>query len=717
MDKNKCNSCGKPKCSCKNKEFTKAVIEIDNPEQITLMRRVTIPASMGDDTTVPPVVGKYHNVLLYYEANHKSYLYSSDGIPTLLANGLTDYEQAVNLPEINGVTLFGNKNGEDLGLQNKLVAGDGVDIDSDNTISISDIEQYAHFFDTVADMKAADLADGDFARTGGFHTLNDKGGALYKITNTGTANEMDVIAIGSTLFANLIQPAETTPEMFGAYGDDTHDDKDSIQTAITNSNVVNFKTSATYNVSTALTLHSNLKLIGNGCKIRGTAGSIWLFSGNNLDNLDIGGFDVGSVQRSCRIMDTTRLKYHDMVISTTEWGMSLERVEDFVVENITFNQVRTTSYSNKDGVHINGGKHGVIRNIVGTTDDDMIALNAAEHGLNYVGGPIIDIDISHVVTRNAQDHGGSNSTYRGVRISCTDHDIDKIRIHDCDISTDYQECVYMSYLEGYDTGILGDITIENCCFTKNHNRATSIINAEKTYKSLTIKNCKFIYKGSGAGSMISEKTYAGTCKNLTIENVEMIGEQTSNDAGTILLKNGKDNIVMRNVQITIPADYRKGIITVDGSLYKNITIDNCNINSGYYFIRVRSSATVNNLKVNNINEDSGADAFIEINAQCKNIMVNNCTSTATNAIEITEDQTATTTISANNFTSIGHIRSLNVGSHTANIRILNGIITNFEPLIAQVGDRFIYTTSSNYSTGTCTPKIYSNSGWRSFTIS
>ena len=118
MDKNKCNSCGEAphKCSCKNKDFTKAVIEIDNPEQITLMRRVVIPASMGDDTTVPPIVGKYHNVLLYYEANSKSYLYSSDGIPTQLVNGVTDYEQAVNLPQINGVTLLGNKSAADLEL-------------------------------------------------------------------------------------------------------------------------------------------------------------------------------------------------------------------------------------------------------------------------------------------------------------------------------------------------------------------------------------------------------------------------------------------------------------------------------------------------------------------------------------------------------------------------------------------------------------------------
>lgn len=116
MDKNKCNSCGKTECACKNKDFTKAVIEIDNPGQITMMRKVVIPASMGDDTTVPPVVGKYHNVLLYYEANSKSYLYSSDGIPTQLVNGITNYEDATNLPQINGVTLLEDKSAADLGL-------------------------------------------------------------------------------------------------------------------------------------------------------------------------------------------------------------------------------------------------------------------------------------------------------------------------------------------------------------------------------------------------------------------------------------------------------------------------------------------------------------------------------------------------------------------------------------------------------------------------
>lgn len=78
-----CESCGeKPKNTAK--DFTKAVIEINNPETLILLRKVVIPASMGDETNVPVTIGKYHNVVLQYEVNDHIYLYSSDGIPTAI---------------------------------------------------------------------------------------------------------------------------------------------------------------------------------------------------------------------------------------------------------------------------------------------------------------------------------------------------------------------------------------------------------------------------------------------------------------------------------------------------------------------------------------------------------------------------------------------------------------------------------------------------------
>ena len=91
-----CESCGeKPKHTAK--DFTKAVIEINNPETLVLFRKVVIPASMGDETSVPAAIGKYHNVLLVYEANNHAYLYSSDGIPTLLTSDVAqDLEEKIN---------------------------------------------------------------------------------------------------------------------------------------------------------------------------------------------------------------------------------------------------------------------------------------------------------------------------------------------------------------------------------------------------------------------------------------------------------------------------------------------------------------------------------------------------------------------------------------------------------------------------------------------
>lgn len=76
-----CDACGeKPKKM--NNGFPKAVVEINNPETLVLLRKVVVPASMGDETTFPPAIGKYFNVLLHYEVSGSNYLYSSDGIPT-----------------------------------------------------------------------------------------------------------------------------------------------------------------------------------------------------------------------------------------------------------------------------------------------------------------------------------------------------------------------------------------------------------------------------------------------------------------------------------------------------------------------------------------------------------------------------------------------------------------------------------------------------------
>lgn len=80
MHKNKPCTGEKGNCFCLP---PKAVpVEVDGCP--ILFRKVTIPASVGDEETDPPTPGRYRNVLLTYEAGGHAYMYSSDGIPTQL---------------------------------------------------------------------------------------------------------------------------------------------------------------------------------------------------------------------------------------------------------------------------------------------------------------------------------------------------------------------------------------------------------------------------------------------------------------------------------------------------------------------------------------------------------------------------------------------------------------------------------------------------------
>ena len=334
MDKNKCTSCGEaPKCSCKNKEFTKAVIEINNPEEtITLMRKVVIPASMGDDTTVPPTVGKYKNVLLYYEANSKSYLYSSDGIPTLLANGLTDYEQAVNLPQINGVELIGNKTLNDLGVK-------------------------VYFFDAVSDMKAsADLINGDYVKTYGYYAKNDEGGAFYKISSTAPSGYYETLNSG--LYAELIIEDAMNVKQFGAKGDGISDDTTAIQTALDNCLNIDVPT-GTYmiNALTKINLNSNNRLrLDNDATIKAITNDATSYAVLWLE-------DVTNVEISGGTIEGDRLTHTG---STGEWGHCirlLNACDEIYIHDINLINawgdgldVKTTGSVRTARVHVNNAR-------------------------------------------------------------------------------------------------------------------------------------------------------------------------------------------------------------------------------------------------------------------------------------------------------------------------------------------------------------------------
>ena len=126
-------------------------------------------------------------------------------------------------------------------------------------------------FDTVADMKAsANLIDGSFAQTLGYHAKNDGGAGLYKIrnvTNDDVIDEGSIIEMNDSqnqLVAELIG-ADLNVHQFGAYGDGAHNDTQAFVNYINFANTINLLPK-TYKLSN-LNIAKDATINGNGATL------------------------------------------------------------------------------------------------------------------------------------------------------------------------------------------------------------------------------------------------------------------------------------------------------------------------------------------------------------------------------------------------------------------------------------------------------------------
>ena len=192
-------------------------------------------------------------------------------------------------------------------------------------------------FDTVADMKqATNLVNGSYARTLGFNTINDGGGAVYYITDTGTANEMDVIAIG-TLRANLVLPAIVTPEMFGASGgaDDTNYLKRCFAVA------KNIKFNNDYTITDRIDILSDTSLDGNSHTI----------TNNTAVNCFRATSQSGITVKNLKIVG-------DNTVSEAQIGLNFTSCTNIIVNNVDI------QHTGGDGVYFNLCSDCVLQNAV-----------------------------------------------------------------------------------------------------------------------------------------------------------------------------------------------------------------------------------------------------------------------------------------------------------------------------------------------------------------
>lgn len=88
-------------CSCEKPDKGGKCFPEKIVERPILFRLVKIASTIGDETAYPPTVGLYRNVLLNYEANNHSYMYSSDGIPVFLETSVPQsiYDDLNNLQQ------------------------------------------------------------------------------------------------------------------------------------------------------------------------------------------------------------------------------------------------------------------------------------------------------------------------------------------------------------------------------------------------------------------------------------------------------------------------------------------------------------------------------------------------------------------------------------------------------------------------------------------
>lgn len=138
--------------------------------------------------------------------------------------------------------------------------------ESDETLSadiLRIIARMASTFDSLEDA-IENLDDNNvFVLTLGYYRNSNRGGALYRVTDTAPSGYYETAQNGKYL---EIIGADNVAQ-FGAVGDGATDDTTAIQAAIDNCSRVNFEAGRMYRVSNLIVSNDNMILDGNGCKL------------------------------------------------------------------------------------------------------------------------------------------------------------------------------------------------------------------------------------------------------------------------------------------------------------------------------------------------------------------------------------------------------------------------------------------------------------------
>lgn len=263
-------------------------------------------------------------------------------------------------------------------------------------------------FDTVADMKSAEnLVNGSTAKTLGYHSKSDGGGAFYKVrtvTNEDTIDEMTILSLyDNTLVAELIY-TDINIKCLGAYGDNTHDDTSALQTAINKSYNI-FIPNGTYLVSTSLKVKNDLKISGvkeTNSIIKATS-DISIFENNSGSNY----------------ITIKNLKLTNNITSS-KYAIN--------IEGTTSSPYNGATYSLFENIFIDGFESGIFLNHVWNTElKNIRVINGTTNGIFLGGGCnniLIDMPMLEYLTNGIRISTSTNDSTENTNITILNADIE-----------------------------------------------------------------------------------------------------------------------------------------------------------------------------------------------------------------------------------------------------------------------------------------------------
>ena len=367
------------------------------------------------------------------------------------------------------------------------------------------------------------------------------------------------------------------------YGDGKRDDTKQIQAMLDKGGIVKIDKNGDYLISKTLIIHSNTRFVlAPGARLvladnarcaliqneyflgGGRDKNIEIIGGTFDGNCDNQGFDCYDLieHRNDFTYDANRYSgkllrfaHVDSILldkltvrNPNGYGIQIGDTVGFAVKNIYFDY--NWHYGCTDGAHINGpASDGVIENLYGTTNDDMVSLTPVdEQHAEVTFGEIKNVDIRNITAKNG---------YSGVRLlSCGNCAIKHIKVSG--VYGDYRHNAVLlghHYARPDDTRNLFDnIVIED-------------VYAKKSTTPLA-EDCFRLWEDGAIETLPVVWLFNDiNITNLTIKNVYR-SEDVKTDTSLIKIEKevAIDRLVLDNIYQKVPDGSNSKLIEIDGEI-------------------------------------------------------------------------------------------------------------------------------------------------------